>query len=438
MPLRSAGIFTQQKKYPKFQQKELSNSTCSERSTIGLPYSLSNAVSLSPNDKIISGADNIISACNYLLDLAINTPSQTKNKIYFTHFNGVYFKDKNNAEIHRFNNLLSELLKNRWEIYCLTKLTDDVLQITRLIDFFKPLIKTDNFYLYYTNDYDLTYVGKDYFIVSELGAISSFSHNSEYNTAFYLRTPSATAILENYFDFVTSYHSGPLFKYYPPKKSLDFFSCLTESETTFGNRILYKDCFGVLTFPFNLYKKILKKNHLPPAEIEKALDLYRIRLQAFEKNVIANRYHDIYPAGSLKNLLKNYHLYLYDHNGVSSVSLDLEDIVEFLSNLIHLLDTYKNYHITFLPDLTKHSWSGSINFNCLVKEREAVFITEMINSFKYQHNLKLYLEEPVLVHAFEIYFRNLLRKVSPILKNKEKEIAWLRRQSEILAGQLKN
>lgn len=388
---------------------------------------------MSSNDKIISGVNNIIAVSNHLFNLALNTPYQTDKKIYLTYINEFSIDRNDNVLIH-FQNLLTQLSDHGWEIHCLLKLTDNVLRTARFIDFIKQLIGSGNLHMYYVIGRDITYFGKEYVIVSGVGALSCFAINSNDSTAIYFSSPTATTIIKDYFECFISKHSQPLFTYYPPEMSLDFFTSLAESEDNFGNRILYKDCFSILALPFNLYKKLLKKNHLPNGDIEKALELYQKRFQAFEKNVTVNQYHDIYMVCSLNNLIKNRQLYLNYHNRVILVMLDTEDIIELLLNIIRLLQTYKNYYITFLPDYYDHPLSTDFTVYCLVKEREAVFI-EVYKTHNGQPDVRLAIKEPTMVHAFEVYFQNYLEQLSPAIKDKDGVISWLRRQIEILHNQ---
>lgn len=299
--------------------------------TLDLP----NSYRLSAKDIIIFGTNDIIAACNSALYSALNYLPSSKGKIYITYFNELPISQKEYDNVLRFHKALLELLKNGWEVHFLVRINENIDRTIGLIDFTKSLISTGRFSIYYLSHYEHSTIGKDYVIVSDYCAMACFTFNDKNAGSLFL-TPAAITLYTEYVKNLISTYGRSLLHYYSMDECIDYNLSLANCEDSIGNRILYKDCFGVITLPLNLYEDLLKRRNLNPSEIKKALTFYKKRLEAFHSNIDAYEHIDLYPINFINHLVKNQEINLYDHTGITPVQLEKREIIQLLENIIHL------------------------------------------------------------------------------------------------------
>lgn len=388
---------------------------------------LSQAIDFTSEDKILLGIDNILSSVISLLELAENQKAGSNNKIYITYSNNLDIASQQNNLLVSFRNTLLTSIANGWSIVFLVGLDNNTGKTIRLINFIKPLLVTGKVSLYYIDRHDIFIENHDSVIVSEIGALLSFciNLNPKVDNAFCFRSKYAVEVLQNHFDLFISTYGRPIINYFSQENSIDYSFHLVKNENSIGNRFLYKYSFSVLTLPKGLYEKLLRKKGITESKIQVALDFYDKRLSAFIQNIQLYEYTDIYFIDFVSDLIRYRRLNLYDYTGIELIDLELEDIIEILNNIVYLLETYSNYKIAFISsDIDSTVEDGDLY--CLVKERKAVFL-EAFNPSK-THRVQLEINEPTIVMAFEEYFRNLMRKVSPLNKDKKEVISWLNKQ----------
>lgn len=390
------------------------------------------SITLSNEDRIILGIDNIFSVAIDLFETATRRNGDN-NTIYITYYNNANTHLDQNS-IYNINNILLEALNNGWSITLLLKLNIDVQEILKLMRFAKPLLASGRFFPYFLKEYDILAVGKELIIVPQIGVLFCFSTkpNFKINSAFYLKNKIAINIFEKYYLAFLRNYAQPLVKYYSIEDFTQYGYCLTETEEKIGDRYLYRCDFSTLTLPENLYFKLLKRKGLTNDEIKKDLKSYNKRLKSFQANIKNYIYYDIYQASSIDFLIKNKQYHLYSHTGTGLIDLDDQDIIEHLQNIINLLETYKNFNIAFMPNNINLDYILKKDiFFYLVKENQSVLL-EVSEPSKSISKVRLSIKEPTMVKAFVEYSKEIWRQVAPVNKNKKEVISWLKKHINIL------
>jgi len=161
------------------------------------------------------------------------------------------------------------------------------------------------------------------------------------------------------------------------------------------------------------------------------LAFYQKRLRAFLANVQDYQCYDIYSADSIRDLIKQRQYYFYSYSGLELIDLEDQMIIELLQNLITFLRTYHNYNIAFITQNAAGGNTFNRDYSCLVKERQAVFL-EVFKPSEVKPEVRLSITEPMLVKAFEEYFREIWEGIAPVNKNKQEVIKWLQSQIDLL------
>jgi len=404
----------------------------------GFVYNPSDYISLSSKDKIIMGSSNVLSAAFHLLKAAASRHCGNNNTIYISLINDtdIISLQYTDTDLVNLREVFKEIMKKGWNIILFIRLNSNINKIKKLINFVKPLIKIGKLNPYYLKRYDVFAIGREALCIPEVGALSCFSTNSLFRVdcAFYFKNKVAVDILKSYFNVLLATCAQPLFNYYPEKDCSKYNRLLIKNEESIGDRILYKDCFGILTIPKSLHKKILKKIGLSRDDMLASQEYYEKRLKAFLVNVENYEYKDIYCYESVIQFIKHRKFFFYFPKGVKPVDLEVKDIIEILRNIISLLKRYKNYNIAFNHECTDCA-SGNGEFYCMVKERQAVLI-EAYDSSKGIPTVRLSIEEPMAVKAFEEYLIEKWEHIAPINKDKNEVISWLQGQIKLLENKI--
>lgn len=376
----------------------------------------SSLISLSGEDKIIIGYENVFAASISLFEDASN---------YKCNDNAIYISINSNTAISSYSDLIcfrSAILKainNGWNILFLLKLNNNINNVINFVDFALPLINTGKFHPYYFKKYNPFSTYEEFIVVPEIGALLGLSNNlhSEINTAFYFRNKVAVNIFKNKLDTIIVSHTNPLVKYYKPDNAIDYSNYLTKHEDIIGNRILYKRDFSILMLSENLYKKLLQRKNLKTDEINMALEFHKKRLKAFLSNIRCYKYTDIYHMDCINTLIKDRKFFLYLHNKIEEIDLEVADVIKLLENTLTLLNKYDNYNIAFISQDFNNDMHDFMLYY-VIKERSAV----MVETYKHSKNtpeVRLSIEEPMLVKAIEVYFTEILDQIAPINKDKK-------------------
>lgn len=406
---------------------ERENSISDEPYTWNAPNHI-NSIPLSSNDKIIFGIKNIFTAGISLLETAVSQQCKDNNIIYITYNNDLDIKAFSCNELMLWRDLLLNALNNGWYVIFLLRLNNNINRTIKFMNFVLPLMKTGRFNIYYFKKYGVFATERELYVISGIGALSCFSTNpnSEISCAFYLENKAAVDILKDYFNVLLETYAKPLIKYYSQDINSEYCCYLTEIEEDIGNRLIYNYGFSMLLLPENLYKKLIKRKNIPQCEKLTTLQYYKKQLNAIITNIHNYEYKDIYFADSIKILIKHRQFYLYTYSGVEIIELEVQDIIEFLHNIINLLKTYDNYNIAFI---SRNADSPIKIDDCyfMVKERHSVFF-EVFEPSKNIPKVRLTIEEPMIVNAFNEYFNDIWEQIAPVNKDKGEVIEWLQNQ----------
>ena len=386
---------------------------------------------LSSNDKVILGSDNINMLVLDLLDEAVRADWHKNKIIYMTYNNNVVRTDD---EIANIRNRFIRAIKNGWKIIILIKLDNDLCRILNFIKFAMPLIISGGLIIYYYNRYGLFDVEREAFVIPEIGAVSSFVYNncnSELNTAFYLKSGSAVNVFKEYFEAMLKNDAHPLIRNFAVNEYTEYCRILTEADEAVGSRMSYKSNLNTLMLPEQIYIKLLKKYKLSDDVIGFAFKNYKKQCNSFKRNIRHYEYNEIYLMDSINSLIEGQEFYLYYYSGIQQIKLDIEDIIELLKNIIHNLETYKHYNISFINERAE-SLTAIKNFSFVLKERKALFYENYRLKDNYPE-VSVFVDEPLFVKAFEEYFRRTWEEnIAPVHKEKLEVIKLLQRHMDAL------
>ena len=385
---------------------------------------------LSSEDKVILGAENILAACYDLLEIATKQKCGKSNIMYITYNNFMYAENSSHNYLINWRDTLLKAIKNGWHVLLLIRLNGNTARTIGFMNCMIPLVQTGQFMPYYIKNYDSIAIGDELVVVPGIGVLSCFSSNlhSEINCGLFIKNKSAIELYQNHFQGFIAKHALPLVKIYNNRN--DYSHLLADSEDNIGNRFIFKYCFSVLTLPEHLYEKLLDRRRLSNDAKIKSMEFYRKRLNAFLSNIQNYEYKDVYMAASIKDLIKNHQHYLYSFAGIELMHMDTHDIIEYLENIIGLLQKYDNYNIALIPE----SQDNTVNmesFCCMMKERISVLF-ESKNPLTGMSDIHVSITEPTTVKAISDYFINLWEHIAPANREKSEVISWLQDQITIL------
>lgn len=140
---------------------------------------------------------------------------------------------------------------------------------------------------------------------------------------------------------------------------------------------------------------------------------------------------DIYSVDSIRDLIKYRKYCLYNPAGPEPVELEVQEVIELLENMVRLLIRYDNYQMAFLREREDRESMIKSNYYCLVKERQGVFL-KVFDVCEGKGGVSLSITEPMVVKAFEEYFKDIWEQIAPVNKNKGEIIHWLQSQINLL------
>jgi transcriptional regulator with XRE-family HTH domain len=393
----------------------------------------SNAINLSEKDKLIYGIENIYHAFLSLLDLAIHEKSSKSKNIYLTYHNNTNDFFFNEEMLNKLNQKLLEVITNNWQITYLLRLDSSIDSIIKFIHFVLPLIKTGKLKLFYLTNSELFMTRKDLYIVSGIGALSCFPSDFYSGTkcAFFLTNPSAIDVFTNYADLLVENNANDIIKYYKPDMNGLYFSSLTEANEKRGNQYSYNNSFSKLLIPLDLYLKFINQTDLSNQEKELSLYYYKKQFNGFFKNLHNHKFMDIYFISLLDKLCEDKILYLYTYSGIKIISMETQDIIDYLGHVKDIINTYSNYHIAIvyndIDDFVK-------NITLFIKERQMVFLDVFDN--KRESIVRLSINDPVIVNAFVTYYNSLWERISPLNKDNQEIILLIEDYIKVLKNEL--
>mgnify|MGYP001604920381 CR=1 FL=1 len=380
------------------------------------------------DNNIIIGRKNVLAAILALLEKAGKEKCKDNNVICLSSDNNLDLI-KIQKDFVGWKEAILKALKNGWTVKLLFKLNQNIKELMNLILFTIPLLETGRFFLYYYKTYDVASRGREVIIIPGEGAFSCFSTslNSEIDCAFYTNNQVGIDILCKNFNLNLLPLSKSLMEYYDLDEIIAYNNSLDESNNTAGSRFLFKNNLSLLLIPNILLKKLLVKLSFTNDHIIKILELHHRRVNSFLLNIKQHEYLDIYPLSSMQNIIKNKELSFYCFNVVNTINFDVEDIIILIQNIINLLKTYDNYKFSFVNE-TLYKNKGNTVSSFIIKEKHSVHIESSKHA--------IIIQEPMVINAFEGYFKDIWGQISPIDKNKKEVMKWLQHQVDTLKEQL--
>lgn len=384
---------------------------------------LNDDIALSDNDRLLTNQFQIARSCIALIDSSLSMKKKGPRNIYIVYENHFFPDLWSPEDIVEFMNKLKTATRNGYQIVLLIRLNYDTAHTVTMMEFLQPFLLKGKLTIYYVPHASYTIPEKGLFLIPNVGLISGLSNEfiSAFHYALFLTRPAAVELCQSHIEFYINKNTHLLStRFHSPKYS---FINIHQMEKSGGCRILLRYFFGMMTFPIELYRKLLRQLNFSDEDYNKSMQLYENRLNDFLENIPYYSYFDIYSASCLDELVKSHHTLLYSSKGVFSVTLTSNDILEHLQYIIHLLKAYDNYQIAFYQPTAKKNTSFKQVY-CLLKDRNSVLF-EVIQPTDAATNLRIYSDEPMLTSGFYTYLMNIWERIPPINKNKYDVIHWL-------------
>lgn len=392
------------------------------------------SISLSSNDKLLYGIRSIYSTLVTLLDGAAEYRSRTTDKtIYLTFLNNLDRTFFTEHKLVQFQNKLLEAVSRDWQVTFLFRLDFSIDTIIRFIQFLLPLIKTGKVNLYYLKNSETFSIRKELYVFPAIGALSCFPNDisSGIQSAFCLKNPSAVSILHNYVKLLLKKNAHNLINYYKEDRNESYFRNLAETCERPGEQLYYNSNFTNLLIPAEIYEKLLDKTDLTAYEKSLSLRYYQKQLNGFYKNLKRYISKTIYFTTFLDQLCEDKILYLYTCTGIKIVSTDTRNAIDCLEYVIGIIKEYDNYSIAIVYNSIDDLITDTPLF---IKERTAVFLH--VYKWDSAEDVRLSINDPVIVKAFTEYFDLLWNKIPLFNKDKQEVILILENRIRILRNEL--
>lgn len=379
-----------------------------------------NAVNLSEQDKLLFGIDNIYEAFHSLLDTAILNQKDIKNKkIYLTYNDNTDTSIFSEDLIKPVVEKLLYAIEHNWEIHLLIRLDSSANILIKFINYILPLIKTGKVKLYHLTNSDNFMTRKELYIISDVGALSCFPSdiNNNIKCAFMIMTPLGIEVLSNYAKMLKEYNSTEIIEYYNIDMSKRYVSTLTESIEKIGIQYRYNNSFIRLLLPENLYIKLVNQIDMSKEEKELSIYYFQKQCQGLFKNLCNHKFMDIYFKSRFNKLCESKSLYLQTYTGIKAVTLENQDLIEYLEHIKYIIHNYPNYNMAIVYN--NHT-DFINNITLYIKEREIVYLDVFDNHEAY---IRLSINDPIIVNAFVNYYHAIWQKISPLNKEKEEVLS---------------
>lgn len=391
---------------------------------------ITNSVDLSSDDKIIYGISNIFSAGISLIQSAIENKHKENKIIYISYYNDFYHSFFSKNRLNYLRNILLETINNGWQIVFLLHLDNNVGKAVKFIHFVLPLITTGSINIYYITKHESSFMSKELYVVSGIGALSCYSTDphSGINCGFYINSIEAINIFHNYINQLLKNNANNLLKNYHRDGKIDDSIELTDLHIKQGELLSYNCNFTNIFIPEKLYQKLLNQTELTAKEKTISMNYYKRQLLHFHKNIRNFKYKDICFADMIEKHIEEGVLYFFTYNEVKKIHVETQDMIDYLDNIIHYIKDYDNYDIAVIFE-NKDDFIKDISY--IIKERKYVFLYTL-DLKESDTNIKLSVTEPMFIKSFMEYYYSLWEKISPVNKDKDDIIRWIQNNIDSL------
>lgn len=407
----------------------------SQKPISGAPFSLNSPLPLSDplfKGQIVWGTANILHIGIDLIRSAVQFfPGKNSEKNIYISYNTDWLPAEYQENFNDWKNALMAATRHGWNIVFLLRLDYSLVHIQNFINSVKLIAASGKLKIYYLTHYNIPPIGREELIIPSLGALSCYStkSSSTIDCAFFIQDRPAVNALSDYFIKTLSAFARPLIRYYTPKEDIEYKQLLKVNGRSPGKRFFYKKEFGLLTQPPELYQKLLKKKG-PLESAAEDLDFYNENLNHFLANVKNNDYYNIYPLDIIDRLIQTKNVHLYRCGQIGLVKMNHQDIIDQLTYIIRLLQTYDHYHIGFI-DLKQIETTAP--YFVIIKEGNYGILDFDYCTAESLH-IRFAINEPMIVQTLQVYFIDLWDKIAPIYKSKKDIIQWLQGKINSLKG----
>ncbi len=391
------------------------NEILKEKNTYELNQSFKNTVNLSKEDKIVYGSESIYHILLTLLNQAELDTQNHEKQIYLTCYNNynLLFLSKN--RLQTLQEKFLKVLQKEWNLTILFRFDETIDIVIKFITFTLPLIKTGRVQLHYITTNDSSMIRNDLFIISGVGALSCYPMKDLFHNicAFFLTNIASIEILSNYTDLLKENTAKKIINYYKEERNALYFTALTSIENKNGAHYSYNDCFHTLLLHPKLYDKLIAQTGITKEEQALSNSYYQKRYEGLSRALTHYTFMEIYFLSKLDTLCKEKVLILPTTTGNKIVSLEIQDILDYLKHVKNLIKTYPNYQIAMLFNDDETLLT---NITFLIKERQFVFFD--IFDDREESTVRLSMDDPIMVHAFVNYYKSIWDNISPLNKDK--------------------
>lgn len=209
-------------------------------------------------------------------------------------------------------------------------------------------------------------------------------------------------------------------KIFTPQNKKEYFEILTEFEKEACDTIIKSEPLSIMSMPSVLVNKISAQLDMRQGGMVR--DYYNLRSQNFAKLLKTNKVHEIIKIPDQNQLDKGIILYPFtDMIQEGEIYYTTEDFHAHISNIISMLETYKNYtvHIEENPE--------DIKSVIMVKENLGVLVAKPIKP-----SVFLAINESNLTVALWDYLNDKIKKRSHTKDNKKTTIERLKTLRNLL------
>jgi hypothetical protein len=385
---------------------------------------------------MVHGMENIFNAGFSLLKEAEKEESRINNIIYISYtsyYNSMHLQD---SMLVLLRNELYSLIENNWKVVFLLRIDQNMDRVIKFIHYVLPLLKTGKVYLYYLNNYNML-TDRETYVVTQVGALSCFptTLDSVINCGIYFKEKEAVNVYANYFNVLLTKHGKSLLKCYPDNLKEKYYEAILKAKEKIGQQFNYNCSFSMEIMTEKLYKKLVLQCGLSITDTLKSIDFHKRQLHAILSNMQSEIFYNVYFADEMESIFHSRSLYVYTYSGIKEIKIDNQDLIEFYENIIYFINTYENYQIAVInPSNENNSHFISNDIKIIIKNRKAVILHSFEPS-KASIEIRLSIEEPIIIKAFMEYFNDLWDHISPIDKDKEEITSLLQSYIKILRCQ---
>lgn len=193
------------------------------------------------------------------------------------------------------------------------------------------------------------------FIAPGIAAVTSNSVGNMTNQAVNILHKDKAAIAsfaEEYNQYLSL--CKPLMRVFTVKDEEAYISYLLEFEKKRTNTIVQTESLSILTMPEVIAKSLVDRQHEDKSDL---LNYHRIRTRIFEENIKYNNYIEVIKLPNIEDVIgKKVKISFSDMLHGEAAYYTAEEYIEHLRNIIHLLESYENFHVQLIGQSPRNTY----------------------------------------------------------------------------------